>query len=108
MNSKLKHKNKRLIEQAYGLNEYGLLDSPVKVGNVRISRLIMGRGSGCLYCFPHEHECYNNTFTKNLHDKSWKRYRRHQWKDVNDKSVYERWEDRDITRNGWSNIWRKK
>lgn len=70
--------NKKIIH-AFGLNEFGLIDLPRKISNVKISRLsnLEARG-GCSICFPHGVDCNNSKFLKIK--KNWKKHRKHQWK----------------------------
>jgi hypothetical protein len=67
----------RLIK-AYGLNEYGLADLPVKVSGVTISRIVVGEETGCSFCFPHGYETINSHISNR--QRSWKKQRRQQWK----------------------------
>ena len=55
-----------------------LEDLPIRMGNVRISRLDNFRKVSCTYCFPHGHENHNSIWRKDL--RCWKRYRQHQWR----------------------------
>lgn len=41
----------RLIK-AFGLNEYGLADLPIKASGTTISRIVVGEETGCSFCFP--------------------------------------------------------
>ena len=72
-------KHYRKLKKAFGLNEFGRIDYPKKISNVKISRIvnheIMG---GCSYCFPHGYETTNSTLSKNT--RSWKKNRKYQWK----------------------------
>jgi len=67
----------RLVK-AYGLNEYGLADLPVKVSGITISRIVLGEETGCSICFPHGYETINSHI--NNQQRSWKKQRRQQWK----------------------------
>jgi len=67
----------RLIK-AYGLNEYGLADLPVKASGITISRIVVGEETGCSFCFPHSYETINSHI--NNRQRSWKKHRRQQWK----------------------------
>ena len=67
------------FKKAFGVNEFGLIDFPTKISNIRISRIKnFEKMGGCLYCFPHGVECTNSRehkFTRN-----WKHYREFQYK----------------------------
>lgn len=67
----------RLIK-AFGKNEADFGDVPKKVSGITISRIIIGEESGCSRCFPHGYETINATIKKRY--RSWKKYRRKQWK----------------------------
>jgi hypothetical protein len=73
MNHKKRHK------KAWGIDEYGYIDVPKRVSNIKISRIdnTDARG-GCSYCFPHGFETNNNKWFKDL--KCWKRYRKKQYR----------------------------
>ncbi|MBM4354414.1 MAG: hypothetical protein FJ109_11570 [Deltaproteobacteria bacterium] len=65
----------RKVRKAFGVDEFGQLLLPRKVGNVRLSRLEhVDDVGGCPYCFPHGIEATNSTFRKNA--RSWKKRRR--------------------------------
>ncbi|WP_025744151.1 hypothetical protein [Aquimarina pacifica] len=72
-------KNYKKLKKTFGLNEFGFVDFPKKVSNIKISRILhheeMG---GCSYCFPHGYETINATIYKNT--RSWKKNRKKQWK----------------------------
>ena len=65
--------------KAYGKNEYGLADMPTKVSGVFISRIKIGEEMGCSICFPHGPDTNNRFYFK--WQRSWKKHRKHQWKD---------------------------
>lgn len=71
-------KNKRQVVKAFGKNEFGLVDVPVKISNVQISRLLVGEIMGCSYCFPHGMETSNSVYEK--YQRNWKKYRKTKWK----------------------------
>jgi hypothetical protein len=67
------------MQQAFGKDDFGIAVLPKKLSNVKVSRInnfdLMG---GCPFCFPHGIECINSKFSNQ--NRSWKRYRRTQWK----------------------------
>ena len=65
------------FKDAFGLNEYGLIDFPVKISGIKISRIKLGEESGCSRCFPHGFETIN--FTKP--QRNWKTQRKLKWKE---------------------------
>ena len=69
---------KKVFRKAFRLNEFGLVDFPKKISNVKISRLKYGEERGCSWCFPHGWETTNATVAKNK--KNWKNHRKNQWK----------------------------
>lgn len=71
-------KEKKVFIKAFGLNEFGYLDVPRKMSNVKIERLELGELMGCSWCFPHGFETTNASCFKNR--KSWKFYRKKQYK----------------------------
>ncbi|GGG07131.1 hypothetical protein GCM10011344_04560 [Dokdonia pacifica] len=72
-------KNYKKLKEAFGLNEYGLIDFPKKISNIKISRIVNHeKMGGCSYCFPHGYETVNATVGKNT--RSWKNNRLKQWK----------------------------
>ena len=71
-------KEKKYYAKAFGINEYGKVDFPWKISNVRISRIQWGEFNGCSWCFPHGFETCNSTILKNK--KNWKFYRRNQFR----------------------------
>lgn len=72
-------KNHQKLIKAFGLNEFGCIDFPKKISNVKISRIVhTERMGGCSFCFPHGYETTNSTLSKNT--RSWKKNRKHQWK----------------------------
>jgi hypothetical protein len=76
-------KRKKRMQKAFGVNEFGQIDLPVKISNVRISRIVYGNETGCSRCFPHGYETINSTISNT--QRSWKRFRRTRWKpDGND------------------------
>ena len=71
-------KEKKCYVNAFGINEYGEVDFPRKMSNVKVSRIEWGEINGCSWCFPHGFETYNSTISKNR--KSWKFYRKNQFR----------------------------
>jgi len=71
-------KEKKVFGRAYGLNEFGVVDFPNKISNVKISRLEFGDIMGCSWCFPHGFETINSTIFKNK--KKWKFTRQKQYR----------------------------
>lgn len=124
---KHKHKfknRKRYLLRAFGVNDYGFADFPIKISGSKLRRLELSESSGCSICFPHGHENYNSTSMKNFSDPNWKRFRPTQWKEQDEQSVYPKYEQityqsgytykteinsdsRCIEKNGWSKIWKR-
>lgn len=71
-------KKLKTLRQTFGINEYGLIDFPKKISNVKISRVLYGDEMGCSWCFPHGYETINSKEVK--YQRNWKKYRRTQWK----------------------------
>lgn len=71
-------KSNRRLRKAFGVNEWGMTDFPVRFSNVRISRLHYGDQLGCSWCFPHGWETENSRESKVR--RNWKDQRRTQWK----------------------------
>lgn len=71
-------KDKKVFVKAFGLNEFGEVDFPRKISNIKISRLEFGTFMGCSWCFPHGYETINSTISKNR--KSWKFHRKKQYR----------------------------
>lgn len=72
-------KAQKRMRAAFGKNEIGQADLPVKISNVQIARLIIGDKSGCSRCFPHGFEVSNSTISNN--QRNWKRYRMTRWRE---------------------------
>lgn len=53
-------KIEKVLKQAFGINEYELIDFPKKNSGIQISRLLHGDKMGCSYCFPHGFETVNS------------------------------------------------
>lgn len=70
-------KNKKL-KDAFGVNEYQLIDFPKKISNVQISRILYGDEMGCSWCFLHGIETINSKEIK--FQRNWKKFRKTQWK----------------------------
>ncbi|WP_159477902.1 phosphate ABC transporter substrate-binding protein [Chryseobacterium sp. 18068] len=71
-------KKNKSLKQAFGINEYGLIDFPKKISNVQISRIFNGSEMGCSWCFPHGFETVNSKWSK--FQRNWKKYRKTQYK----------------------------
>lgn len=71
-------KNKKKLVKAFGKNDFEMIDFPLKISNVQISRILVGEIMGCSYCFPHGYETSNATILKGK--RCWKKYRKTQWK----------------------------
>jgi hypothetical protein len=54
----------------FGITAEGLPDTPKKMSNVKLSRLVHGDDRGCSGCFPHGPETSNST--RNQNRRSWK------------------------------------
>lgn len=61
------------IKQMLGSTEEGFPDTPQKMSNVKLARLVHGDERGCSRCFPHGPETSNNRWTKQ--SRSWKQHR---------------------------------
>lgn len=64
-------KKLKSLKQAFGINEYRLIDFPEKISNVRISRILYGDEMGCSWCFPHGYETINSKDMK--FQRNWKK-----------------------------------
>jgi hypothetical protein len=62
-------------KKAFGLDEYGHIDFPVKVSNVKLSRIVH---QGYSYCFPHGYDTENSTIDNR--QRNWKKYRKTKYK----------------------------
>ena len=72
-------KHYKRFKKAFGTNEYGMIDFPAKISNVKISRIQnTDKMGGCPFCFPHGVECTNSKWKKDT--KNWKAYRSRQYK----------------------------
>lgn len=71
-------KKQKQMQKAFGINEFGQADLPVKISNVQISRITYGPERGCSWCFPHGFETSNSTISNR--QRNWKRFRRTRWK----------------------------
>ena len=76
---KLFMKGQKRMRDAFGDNEIGQPDLPVKISNVQIARMIVGEKSGCSRCFPHGYEVSNSTISNS--QRNWKRYRKTRWRE---------------------------
>src|SRR5687768_3920321 len=71
-------KRQKQMQKAFGINEFGLIDSPGKISNVQVSRIAYGNDRGCSRCFPHGRETDNSTVVNR--QRTWKRFRKTRWK----------------------------
>lgn len=71
-------KKLKSLKQAFGINEYRLIDFPEKISNVLISRILYGDEMGCSWCFPHGYETINSKDMK--FQRNWKKYRKTKWR----------------------------
>lgn len=71
-------REKKVFVKAFGKNEFGFADFPIKISNVQVSRIESGEIMGCSYCFPHGWETVNSTIGKNK--RNWKHYRKKQYR----------------------------
>jgi hypothetical protein len=67
-------KGRQRIKMKFGQTVCGLPDTPVKISNVTIARIVHGDARGCSHCFPHGCETTNSKFNKNR--RSWKHHRK--------------------------------
>jgi hypothetical protein len=71
-------KKEKWFTKAFRTNEWGMADFPVKISNVRISRIIYGDYMGCSWCFPHGYETVNSTIANRQRNS--KKFRKTKWK----------------------------
>lgn len=71
-------KNCKKLKDAFGLNELGMIDVPVKMSGIGFSRILYGEFMGCSRCFPHGYETINAKHNK--YQRNWKKYRKLKWK----------------------------
>lgn len=72
-------KKQKRLGRAFGYNEFGMLEIPVKISNIIISRILNFENcGGCSYCFPHGPELENATVLNN--QRNWKKFRKTKWK----------------------------
>lgn len=71
-------KYKKTLRKAFGINEFEMIDYPVKISNVKVARILHGENRGCSYCFPHGFETNNAKYLK--YQRNWKKYRKNQYK----------------------------
>lgn len=75
------YKHRKRLQDAYGCDEYGMLQVPTKVSGRSISRSLFTRiTGGCSWCFPHGSE--STTPKAEKQQRNWKSYRRTQWKET--------------------------
>jgi len=80
-------RRKKQYRKAFGIDEYGFPTIPSKYSNIKISRIKnFKKMGGCDHCFPHGIECTNSAVSKV--QKSWKQYRKKQYKTSNCKAYY--------------------
>ena len=74
-------KRQKQMQKAFGTDAFGLVDFPVKMSNVQVSRIVYGNEKGCSWCFPHGWETGNSTMFTNR-QRNWKRFRKTRWKSI--------------------------
>jgi hypothetical protein len=67
-------KGRNRVIKVLGKTAEGLPDTPRKLSNVRLSRIVHGEARGCSRCYPHGVETDNSTVRKNR--RSWKNHRK--------------------------------
>jgi hypothetical protein len=67
-------KGRSRVKKVVGVTAEGLPDTPTKMSNVKLSRIVHGDARGCSRCFPHGGETVNSTVGKNR--RSWKYHRK--------------------------------
>ncbi len=67
-------KGRGKIKKVIGKTAEGLPDMPLKISNVKLSRIVHGEERGCSRCFPHGVETDNSKAGKNR--RSWKNHRK--------------------------------
>jgi hypothetical protein len=72
-------KKEKWMRKAFGMDESGYANLPVKISNVQLSRILYGNERGCSHCFPHGLETSNSTVLNR--QRNWKRFRKTRWKD---------------------------
>ena len=70
-------KKQKQMQKAFGTNEFGFIDFPVKISNVQVSRIVYCKKE-CSFCFPHGWETSNSTRITNR-QRNWKRFRKARW-----------------------------
>ncbi len=71
---------RKQMQKAFGVDEFGYFNFPIKISNVRLARLLYGNKSGCSYCFPHGYETVNSTVANR--QRNWKKFRKTKWRSV--------------------------
>jgi len=71
-------KKVKSLKKAFGVNEWGVIDYPIKISNVKVARVFYGEKTGCSRCFPHGYETINSTI--NNRQRNWKKFRKTRWK----------------------------
>lgn len=67
------------LKKAFGINEYGMPDIPVRFSGVKISRITkVNKVGGCSFCFPHGIDLINSRDSK--FQRSWKKHRKNQYR----------------------------
>lgn len=65
----------------FGLNDFNMIDFPIKISGIKISRYVAKSKSGeCTRCFPHGNETLNSHI-KNI-QRSWKEHRKNKWRTI--------------------------
>ena len=62
------------VKKVLGTTVEGLPDTPMKMSNIKLSRIANGEERGCSRCFPHGIETNNSAKKKNR--RSWKNHRK--------------------------------
>jgi hypothetical protein len=74
-------KGRGKVKKVLARTEQGPPDTPRKMSNVRLSRIVHGEERGCSRCFPHGTETDNCTARKNR--RSWKYHRKTRYRRKN-------------------------
>lgn len=75
---KKENRNSRL-KSALGSDDGDIIDLPLKMSNVKISRILhTPETGGCSFCFPHGIESTNSKYLKK--QRSWKTHRKNKYK----------------------------
>lgn len=79
-------KRQKQMRKAFGNNEFGQADLPVKISNVQLSRITNGNERGCSWCFPHGFETNNSTVANRQHNWSVSKTR---WKPARKRNTHD-------------------